>query len=129
MKHQEVISKFATIAKEITNLHKKVRIIAFLELVFACDKDDRSLSFDRLAQTCQVGPNDVEMLLMKAMSLDLVRGTIDQVEQVVHIDWVMPRYLNTGHLQTLVARMHGWEDKMEGIIRLVENGGEELLQQ
>lgn len=65
--------------KEREYLSKKVRIIAFLELVFACDKDDRSLTFERLAATCQVKAIDVEMLLMKAMSLDLVRGCIDQV--------------------------------------------------
>jgi len=70
---------------------------------------------------------DVEMLLMKAMSLDLVRGTIDQVGQVVHIDWVMPRYLSKGHLQSLVDRMINWEAKMDNVIRTVQNGGEELL--
>lgn len=60
---------------------------------------------------------------MKAMSLDLVRGTIDQVAQVVHIDWVMPRYLNKGHLENLVGRLQSWEEKMDGVIRMVENGG------
>lgn len=100
-------------------LNKKVRIIAFLELVFACDKDDRSLTFERLGKVCSVRPSDVEMLLMKAMSLDLVRGTIDQVDQVVHIDWVMPRYLSKGHLETLVGRMQGWEIKMDNVIRIV----------
>jgi len=68
------------VSNQMDYLNKKVRIIAFLELVFACDKDDRSLTFERLAQVCQVRSTDVEMLLMKAMSLGLVRGTIDQVD-------------------------------------------------
>jgi len=104
-----------------------VRIIAFLELVFSVGKDDRSLSFERLSNHCHVPGNAVEMLVMKAMSLDLVRGTIDEVDQMVHVDWVLPRYLNKDHLQILVNRMQDWEDKMENVIRMVENGGQELL--
>ena len=35
---------------------------------------------------------------MKAMSLGLIRGTIDEVEQLVHVDWSLPRYLSKNHL-------------------------------
>jgi len=52
----------------------KVKIINFLELLFACDKDDRSLRFDRVALSCQIQVNEVEFLVMKAMSLELVKG-------------------------------------------------------
>ena len=31
---------------------------------------------------------------MKALSLDLVRGLIDQVDQLVHMTWVQPRVLD-----------------------------------
>ena len=39
----------------------------------------------------------------------------------------MPRYLSMNHLQVLVDRMDEWEVKMENIIRVVENGTEELV--
>jgi 26S proteasome regulatory subunit N9 len=67
------------------------------------------------------------MLVMKAMSLELVKGTIDEVDQVVHIDWIMPRYLNKENIQILVNRMQHWEDKMTEVIAIVENSGQELL--
>ena len=67
------------------------------------------------------------MLVMKAMSLELVRGSIDEVDQTVQIDWIMPRYLSMEHLQVLVNRLDDWEVKMDNIIRTVENGAEELL--
>jgi len=38
--------------KELTNLDQKVKIIAFLELLFEVDKDERSLSFDRISAHC-----------------------------------------------------------------------------
>ena len=39
----------------------------------------------------------------------------------------MPRYLSMNHLQVLVDRIDEWETKMENIIRVVENGTEELV--
>jgi len=64
---------------------------------------------------------------MKAMSLDLVRGSIDEVDRKVQIDWIMPRYLSMDHLQVLVNRLDAWQLKMDHIIRSVENGSEELV--
>ena len=70
----------------MTYLEQKVRIIAFLEMIFALDKDERSIKFQTISQVCQVECEDVELLVMKAMSLQLIKGTIDEVNQVVHVD-------------------------------------------
>jgi 26S proteasome regulatory subunit N9 len=64
---------------------------------------------------------------MKAMSLELIKGLIDEVDQVVHINWILPRYLSLQHLQIMTNKLREWEDKMENVIKLVENGSEELL--
>ena len=67
------------------------------------------------------------MLVMKAMSLEFVRGSIDEIDQVVQIDWIMPRYLSMNHLQVLVDRLDEWDLKMDQIIKQVENRSEELV--
>ena len=125
--NQDYISKFPNIVKEMTYLEQKVRIIAFLEMIFELGKDDRSIPFAKIAQICNVEPVDVELLVMKAMSLDLIRGTIDEVEQRVHVDWSMPRYLSKNHLIIMNSKMVQWEQKMENIIRLCENNSQELV--
>ena len=102
-------------------MKQKVRIIAFLELLFAVDKNERSLSFERVASHCKLEVSDVEYLVMKAMSLELVKGVIDEVDEVVHIDWILPRYLNQSHLEILVGKMRTWEDKMSGLITMTED--------
>jgi len=79
-------------------LNQKVQIVAFLELLFECGKDERCLTFSQIAQKCQVDLEDVEMLVMKAMSLELVKGAIDEVDQTVQVEWIMPRYLTNEHL-------------------------------
>jgi len=112
----------------MTYLEQKVRIIAFLEMIFESGKDERSMKFDRIAEVCSIEQCDVELLIMKAMSLELIKGTIDEVEQVVHVDWIRPRYLNKGHLQIMVAKMNDWQQKLEHTVRLVENNSAELVQ-
>lgn len=76
-KHQDFLSRFPQVTKEMTYLSQKVRIIAFLELLFSCGQHDMQISFARIADACQVSKDDVELLVMKAQSLDLVRGSID----------------------------------------------------
>jgi 26S proteasome regulatory subunit N9 len=76
---------------------------------------------------CQVPEAAVELVVMKAMALELVRGTIDEIDGKVNIDWILPRYLNKGHLAVLVDQMKTWEDKTEMTIGIIEEGGEELL--
>jgi 26S proteasome regulatory subunit N9 len=125
--YQEFISRFPNIVNEMTYLEQKVRIIAFLELIFELGKDERSIPFDRIAQTCQIESQDVELLVMKAMSLDLIRGTINEVDQVVHVDWSQPRYLSKNHLTIMANKINAWQDKLEQTIRLVENNSDELI--
>lgn len=69
------------------------------------------------------------MLIMKAMSLDLIRGTIDEVERTVHVTWIMPRYLSMDHLKVLGERLEEWEQKMKHVVEFVEDGAQELLTQ
>jgi 26S proteasome regulatory subunit N9 len=57
---------------------------------------------------------------MKAMSLDLVRGSIDEAAETVQVNWIMPRYLSKEHLSVLINKMKEWEAKMEQVINLVE---------
>ena len=126
-RHQDFISRFPAIMKEMAYLNQKVRILAFLELLFNCGKDERCLTFTQIAENCMIQSEQVEMLVMKAMSLELVRGSIDEVDRTVQITWILPRYLSVDHLQVLVNRLDEWELKMDNIIRVVENGSEELV--
>ena len=113
--------------KELEHLKLKVRIISFLEYVFTVDKDDRSLSFERISRHCQIEMIDVELLVMKSMSLGLVKGLVDEVDQVVHIDWILPGYLSMNHLKIMGTKLQDWEGKVEGAIKLMENGTLEYL--
>lgn len=72
----------------------KLRIIALLEHIFHLGKDERSVSYTTIQKVCHIDHDYVDTLITKAMALNLIRGTIDEVRQVVHVDWILPRYLN-----------------------------------
>ena len=97
-------------------------------MIFNAGKDERSIGFSKIASGCIIEEGDVELLVMKSMSLGLIRGTIDEVDRVVHIDWAMPRYLSKSHLQVMHRKMQEWETKMDNVIRLTENNSQELVQ-
>lgn len=48
---------------------------------------------------------------MKAMSLGLIKGTIDEVDQVVSITWVQPRVLDSYQLSLLNEQLGDWTEK------------------
>lgn len=43
----------------------------------------------------------VELLVMKALSVGLVRGSIDEVDKRVHMTWVQPRVLDLQQVRGL----------------------------
>jgi 26S proteasome regulatory subunit N9 len=82
-------------------LQAKVRLLALVELVQARPTESRVLAFGDIARAAQCAVEEVEHLAMRAMSLGLVRGSINQVDQTVAVTFVMPRVLNKAQLVVL----------------------------
>lgn len=49
---KNIMERFPKVYKQKTYLEQKVRIIAFLELIFSLGKDERSIPFEKIASTC-----------------------------------------------------------------------------
>jgi 26S proteasome regulatory subunit N9 len=48
---------------------------------------------------------------MKSLSLGLIRGKIDQIDQKMAVTWIQPRVLDVQQVGTLCQLIKGWEDK------------------
>ena len=75
---------------------------------------NRQLSFEEISQEARLPVSEVELLVMRALSLGLVKGSIDQMEQKAHMTWVQPRVLNREQVcATLnlvhISRQHHYE--------------------
>lgn len=64
---------------------------------------------------------------MKALSLGLVKGTIDQVEQAVTMTWVQPRVLDLSQIGTMKKRLTQWCEDVKQMEMLVENKAQDIL--
>ena len=53
----------------------------------------------------------VDWILMRAMSLGLIKGTIDEVAQTVNVSWVQPRVLNTTEFATISSQLGDWVER------------------
>jgi len=67
------------------------------------------------------GIEDIEMLLMRAMSLGFIRGNIDQVANAVNIEWVQPRVLNLEQISSMGKRFTDWINGVDDVLNEMES--------
>ena len=66
---------------------------------------------------------------MKAFSLKLVKGEIDQENQCVIVNWVQPRSLDKIQLKAMRDSLQGWSDKIKHLISEFKANGSEVFVQ
>jgi 26S proteasome regulatory subunit N9 len=93
-------------------------------LIFHRDKGDRNLDFQLIADTTKLGLDDVELLVIKTMSLGLVKGVIDQVDQIVRISWVKPRVLPKDKIKIMSDKLARWDEQIKTTLNLLVNNVE-----
>jgi len=108
-------------------LNQKIRVMALMEMVFRRASDDRTFTFEEMKQTCQLPINEVEFLIMKAFSLQVVKGVIDQVEQTVRIKYVQPRVLDKDQIANMRDRLLQWSKEVDNVSLYVEQNASELV--
>merc|ERR1712023_543876 len=91
-----------------SQLKKKMTQLALMEMVFQRAKKERSVSFAEIEKHCRVEAKEVEFLLMRCMNEQLVRGVIDEVDQIVSFSWVKPRILDSQRIELMRGRINDW---------------------
>jgi 26S proteasome regulatory subunit N9 len=95
--------------------------MALIEAVFRRKSSERTLSFQTIAEETQTPIAEVEHLVMKALSLKLIRGDLDEVERKAHITWVQPRVLSRNQIEGLAGTLTAWLDKMKAVEEYVSS--------
>ena len=108
-------------------LSEKISILSLIELIFTRPAQNRNISFREIAQASFLKTDEVEILVMRALSVGLIKGEIDEVSQVVSIDWVIPRVLNLQQIETLKGKIDGWRDHVNKTLNVLEDNTQELL--
>lgn len=107
-------------------LKQKICIMTLIELIFI--ENLRILSFTQIAEATRLTDNigDVEHLVMKAISLGLLRGSIDQVNQLVTITWVQPRIINLDQVAKMNQKLIHWDEDVKQLAQRMDQYGESI---
>lgn len=82
------------LASQEAKLMQKIQLLCVMEMTFTRPANNRQLTFHEIAQSAKVPVNEVELLVMKALSVGLIKGNIDEVDEKVQMTWVQPRVLD-----------------------------------
>ncbi|XP_076878427.1 26S proteasome non-ATPase regulatory subunit 13 [Brachyhypopomus gauderio] len=115
------------LAAQEARLMQKIQLLCVMEMTFTRPANHRQLTFQEIAQSTKVPLNEVELLVMKALSVGLIRGSIDEVDQKVQMTWVQPRVLDLPQIKGMKERLDFWCEDVKSMAVLVEQQAQDIL--
>lgn len=133
-KYDELCQKYATqlnaqpaLVQKERQLREKITILSLMELIFSLPTTERAIPLSTIAERTKLPVDGVEMLLMKTLSVNLIKGVIDQVDGIVRVSWVQPRILSHSQIGDLKERLQLWIDKVNSGMATLEDESQEIL--
>ncbi|XP_043561647.1 26S proteasome non-ATPase regulatory subunit 13 isoform X2 [Chiloscyllium plagiosum] len=108
-------------------LMQKIQLLCLMEMTFTRPANHRQLTFKEISQIAKVPISEVELLVMKALSVGLVKGSIDEVDERVHMTWVQPRVLDLQQIKGMKDRLDYWCEDVKNVALLVEHQAQDIL--
>lgn len=120
------ISKNNLLKEHQMFLYQKISLSALTETVFRRPPHDRAMTFAAISEETKVQIGEIEHLIMKALSLGLLRGMIDQVAQVARINWVQPKVLDMKQIEGMRVRLREWDSSVNQLGNWIEGVGKDV---
>lgn len=105
-------------------LKQKICLMSLTESIFEKPNGKRILSFKEISENTLTSVNEVEFLVMRALSLGLIKGFIDQINQTVTVSWVQPRIMNKEQTASMKDKLVNWSSNVDKLSGFVEHSGE-----
>ncbi|XP_055436367.1 26S proteasome non-ATPase regulatory subunit 13 isoform X1 [Bubalus kerabau] len=115
------------LAANEAQLLRKIQLLCLMEMTFTRPANHRQLTFEEIAKSAKITVNEVELLVMKALSVGLVKGSIDEVDKRVHMTWVQPRVLDLQQIKGMKDRLEFWCTDVKSMEMLVEHQAHDIL--
>merc|ERR1711971_822400 len=103
----------SAVSANLAFLEQKIRLMALLDLVFRTPPNERCLAFGVISRQCLLAADEVELVLMRAFSLGLLKGEMDEVAQTVSVVWCAPRSLQRSQIAQMKGKLETWIAKIE----------------
>jgi len=125
--YKDQLNAESVLLQSVRLLTEKISVLALMELVFQRPSENRSIPFSVIAEHTKLSKDEVELLVMKGLSLKLIKGAIDQVDEVATFTWVQPRVLDINQIASLKTRLGDWQIKVKETLIDVEGQASELF--
>jgi 26S proteasome regulatory subunit N9 len=119
-KHASVLNAQPALVENERRLREKVTISCLINQISDLPPEQRRIPMSTIAARTKLTVDGVEFLVMKALALHLIEGSIDQVAQEVSVSWVASRVLTTPQIQNLKDRLDNWISKVNAISNTLE---------
>ena len=123
LSHHAKLEQQPALLANTTFLKEKIMLMCLAETLFQRigPSGDRSISFDAIASASNLPVDQVELLVMRALSLKLIRGLLDQVDGTLRVTWVQPRVLQTAQIGLMKERLQTWTGTVNKTLGFLES--------
>jgi len=125
--HSQQLNNYPILISNKVILERKISIMALMELVFQTASENRAISFADIARCTKLPIDQIELLVMKAFCLKVVKGTVDEVNQIVYFTWVQPRILDLKQVKDMQTRIKNWAQNVHEMRNSMEDQSHEIF--
>eukprot|EP01113_Clastostelium_recurvatum_P043395 TRINITY_DN716_c0_g1_i1.p1 TRINITY_DN716_c0_g1~~TRINITY_DN716_c0_g1_i1.p1 ORF type:complete len:385 (+),score=113.93 TRINITY_DN716_c0_g1_i1:71-1225(+) len=126
-KNRDALAAQPALVTHHQRLTQKLSILALMELIFKRPAEFRTISFADISTATRLPVNEVEHLIMKSLSLGLMRGVIDEVDKTFAVSWVQSRTLDLAQVAVMRDSLDSWTKKVRTTLLFMEGETPELL--
>jgi 26S proteasome regulatory subunit N9 len=125
--HRDAFDSLPALVENLDTIKEKICLLSLLQLIFTKPPHQRVLSFQEIQEHLSLEQEEeVEWIVMRALFLGLIRGTIDEVEQRVSVSYIQPQVLDLADLGRLAEKLGTWGEKVKGLQIFMEEQVPEL---
>ena len=117
---KDLFTSEAILVQNSAKIVDKASIVSLMELIFRTMSDKRTFTFAKISEVTKVPEDKVELLVMRALSLGLVKGYITEVEHTATFTWVLPRVLDKSQFSFISKKLDDWLDMTHRTITIFE---------
>lgn len=125
--HAAALNGQPALVAAFPQLREKLTVVALMEHLGSLPAEQRTVALADVGAATQLDADGTERLLMRALSVGLLQGVIDQVGGTVRVSWVQPRVLLAPQIAALRGRLDAWLSKVQATRLELEAASPELI--
>jgi len=125
-KYEKEIDSDEMLRDFIKVMNEKIRLLSLIRLAFYKNSMERVLTFKEISVVADTDITKVEELVMRGMSVGLLKGVIDGIEETVTVNYVKPRILDREEIASMFKRSQGWVAKIEAVTAQIQPNVEQI---